>query len=102
MHIQPVAERGGSDRALLEVILTHSAAALGVERFLVRHFATELVSISAAVAAQFQPKHGRVFTERVDVDRAGAGTIRTTHGIPADALVFGAAGRIDTWKGFDV
>jgi len=86
-------------------IVVQSPAALRLERFLVRHFATEVVSISGAVAGQLDVKNGRIFSESVDPERFRpdrAGAFRTKHAIADEAVLFGAAGRIDTWKGFDV
>jgi len=86
-------------------IVVQSGAALNLERFLVRHFATKVVAISHAVLRQLDPRDSCVFTEAVDTSRfrpIRTNTFRTKHGIAPDAFLFGAAGRIDTWKGFDV
>ncbi len=86
-------------------IVAQSGAALAVERFLVRHFATSVVAISGAVASQLDAKKTWVFSEGVDETRfrpVRTGSFRAEHGISPDTFLVGAAGRIDTWKGFDV
>ncbi len=86
-------------------IVVQSAAALRFERFLTRNFATVVVSMSGAIAAQLDPRDGRVFTDAVDPERfspARAGMARADLGVPDDAVLVGAVGRIDTWKGFGV
>lgn len=86
-------------------IVVQSNAALNLERFLLRRFATSVVSISHAVGRQLDVGDEWIFTEGVDTSRfrpVRTNTFRTKHGIAPDAFVFGAAGRIDTWKGFDV
>jgi glycosyltransferase involved in cell wall biosynthesis len=79
-------------------IVVQSRAALTVERFLTRHFATIVVAISAAVARQLDARDVRIFFEPVAPRHATSGRFRTN----PDEIIFGAAGRIDTWKGFDV
>jgi glycosyltransferase involved in cell wall biosynthesis len=86
-------------------IVVQSRSALLVERFLTRYFATVVVSMSGAIAAQLDPRDGRVFTDRVDLERFSpqrAGLFREQHGIGDGVAVVGSAGRIDVWKGFDV
>jgi glycosyltransferase involved in cell wall biosynthesis len=86
-------------------IVVQSSAALRFERFLARNFATVVVSMSEAIAAQLDPRDGRVFIDAVDPERFApgrAGAFRREHGVPDDAILVGAAGRIDTWKGFGV
>lgn len=86
-------------------IVVQSRSALLVERFLTRHFATVVVSMSGAIAAQLNPRDGRVFTDGVDLERFSprrAGLFRSRHGIADGVVVVGSAGRIDVWKGFDV
>jgi glycosyltransferase involved in cell wall biosynthesis len=86
-------------------IVVGSAAATKLERFLTRRFATVVVSMSHAIAGQLDPREGRVFTDAVDTQRyrpGRAGAFREEHGIPDDISLIGAAGRIDTWKGFEV
>lgn len=83
-------------------IVVQSGAALSLERFLVRHFATETVAISAAVARQLDARSVRIFSEAPELAAARPGSFRTKHGIADDAVLVGAAGRLDTWKGFDV
>ena len=86
-------------------IVVQSDRALQVERFLTRHFATRVVCVSSAVAAQLPRTNTVVIAETADPDEfspSRAGRVRGELGIPDDALLVGAAGRIDTWKGFDV
>ena len=86
-------------------IVVQSSAALRVERFLTRHFATRVVCGSQAIADQLHPHNVIVVYESADPSefhpgRAGRARARLT--IPDDAPLAGSAGRIDTWKGIDV
>jgi glycosyltransferase involved in cell wall biosynthesis len=86
-------------------IVVQSSAALVVERFLLHHFADQVVAMSEAIAAQFDP--GNVIVVRDDpdpaeVDPARAGRFRASVGVADDAPLVGGACRIDTWKGVDV
>ena len=86
-------------------IVVQSAAALRLERVLTRRFATEVVCMSQAIADQLDARRLVVIRETVDEqeyrpDRAGA--FRARVGIPDDVPLVGAAGRLDTWKGFAV
>jgi glycosyltransferase involved in cell wall biosynthesis len=88
-------------------IVVQSNAALHVERFLTRHFATLVICMSQAIADQLTADPAKVVVvhETADPDEfspARAGRFRPTVGIPDDAPLVGAAGRIDSWKGFDV
>ncbi len=86
-------------------IVVQSGAALRLERLLVRRFATRLICVSEAVAAQFETPKGIVIHETPDPSEyhpGRAGRFRATEGLPDEAPLVGAAGRIDTWKGFDV
>lgn len=86
-------------------ITVQSAAALKVEQILTRHFATRVIAMSQAIADQLPGADVVVIHETVDPDEfspARAGAFRAAAGIPDDAPLVGAAGRIDTWKGFDV
>jgi glycosyltransferase involved in cell wall biosynthesis len=86
-------------------IVVQSASALRLERFLTRTFAAVVVAMSGAIADQLDATDVRVFTDAVDEGRfspARAGAFRGPEGIPDDAVLVGAAGRIDTWKGFGV
>jgi len=86
-------------------IVVQSATALRFERFLTRNFAVVVVAMSRAIADQLDARDVRVFTDAVDAERfspARAGAFRDEEGIPDDAVLVGAAGRIDTWKGFGV
>jgi glycosyltransferase involved in cell wall biosynthesis len=86
-------------------IVVQSAAALRVERLLARRFATVVVAISDAVAAQLDPTNVRVVRDEADPEEfapARAGAFRATVGVPGDAPLVGAVSRIDTWKGIDV
>jgi glycosyltransferase involved in cell wall biosynthesis len=86
-------------------IVVQSRAALRVERVLTRRFATDVIAMSQAIADQLDAPRVHVVRETVDgeefrPDRAGH--FREHAGIPDDAPLVGAAGRLDTWKGFDV
>jgi glycosyltransferase involved in cell wall biosynthesis len=86
-------------------ITVQSAAALRVEQILTRHFATRVIAMSQAIADQLPGADVVVVHETVDGDEfsaAHAGHFRRTVDIPDDVPLVGAAGRIDTWKGFDV
>ena len=86
-------------------IVVQSHAALQLERFLARHFAVKVVCMSQAIADQLDPVNVEVVYETVDPAEfrpALAGRFRDRVGIPDDAPLVGAVGRIDTWKGFDV
>lgn len=86
-------------------IVVQSGAALGVERFLTRHFAARVVCGSQAIADQL---HSRNAVVRYDVpdptlfSPARAGHFRGNAGIADDAPLAGSVGRLDTWKGVDV
>jgi glycosyltransferase involved in cell wall biosynthesis len=86
-------------------IVVQSDRALAVERFLTKHFATCVVCMSTAIADQLPGANTVVVAETADPDEfspARAGQFRADAGIPDDAPLVGGAGRIDTWKGFDV
>jgi glycosyltransferase involved in cell wall biosynthesis len=86
-------------------IVVQSPSALRLERFLTRNFAVVVVAMSRAIAAQLDALDVRVFTDAVDAERfspSRAGVFRGEEGIPDDAVLVGAVGRIDTWKGFGV
>jgi glycosyltransferase involved in cell wall biosynthesis len=83
-------------------IVVQSNAALHLERFLARHFATTVVAISHAVHRRLGAPDAWIFAEAPNIRRADRGRLRTKLGIDPGTFVFGAAGRIDTWKGFDV
>jgi glycosyltransferase involved in cell wall biosynthesis len=86
-------------------IVVQSAAALRLERWLCRHFADKVIAVSIPVAAQLGGSdvvviHDIANTEEFSPRRAGR--FRGNIGIADDVALVGAAGRIDTWKGFDV
>jgi glycosyltransferase involved in cell wall biosynthesis len=86
-------------------IVVQSQAALRLERFLTHHFAAKVICMSQAVADQLDPANVEVVYETVDPAEFRpdlAGRFRAGAGIPDDAPLVGAVGRIDTWKGFDV
>ena len=86
-------------------IVVQSRAALRLERFLAHHFAAKVICMSQAVADQLDPANVEVVYETVDPAEFRpdlAGRFRTGAGIPDDAPLVGAVGRIDTWKGVDV
>lgn len=86
-------------------IVVQSSLALRVERFLTRHFATMVVAISDAVAAQFDAGNVRVILDEADPVDFGpqrAGRFRPQVGIDDGVPLVGAVSRVDTWKGLDV
>ncbi len=86
-------------------IVVQSGPALRLERRLCRHFAHSVVAVSGAVAHQLDPANVVVEYDQVDRDEfhpGRAGHFRSRLGVPDDAMVVGAAGRIDTWKGLEV
>jgi glycosyltransferase involved in cell wall biosynthesis len=86
-------------------IVVQSSAALRVERFLTRRYATRVIAMSQAIADQLDPANIVVVHESADPDEFRpdrAGRFRGAVGVPDDAPLVGAAGRIDTWKGLDV
>ena len=86
-------------------IVVQSGPALRLERWLCRHFADQVIAISAAVAAQLDPGNVIIELDEVDPDEfhpGRAGRFRAQAGIADDAPLVGSGGRIDTWKGFDV
>ena len=86
-------------------IVFQSPAALKVERFLTRRFATRVIAVSSAVAAQLDRANVVVVLDDADPDRFGpgrAGSFRAGAGIADDTVLIGSVARIDTWKGFDV
>ena len=86
-------------------VVVQSDAALRLERLLCRRFATTVVAVSNAVAAQLDPANLVVRYDRADPQEfhpGRAGSFRVRAGLPDDATVVGAVGRIDTWKGLDV
>jgi len=86
-------------------IVVQSDRALTVERFLTRRFATRVICMSSAIADQLPDAATVVIEETADPDEfspARAGHFRAGAQIPDDAPLIGGAGRIDTWKGFDV
>jgi glycosyltransferase involved in cell wall biosynthesis len=86
-------------------IVTQSSRALRLERGLARRFAVRVIAISAAVAAQLDPRNVVVLFDEPDPAEfhpGRAGQFRVQVGIPDDVPLVGTAGRIDTWKGIDV
>lgn len=86
-------------------IVVQSGVALGLERFLCRHFAARVVAISEAVADQLDRANVVVVRDEADPDEfdpQAAGRFRREWAIADDTPLVGSAGRIDTWKGFDV
>lgn len=86
-------------------IVVQSSLALRTERFLAQHFATVVIAISQAVAAQFDPINVIEVTDEPDPGEFGpdhAGRFRAREGIDDRVALVGAATRIDTWKGVDV
>lgn len=86
-------------------IVTQSAAALRLERFLARHFADAVIATSNAVAAQLRLPGVEVLHDGVDPQEfrpTKAGRFRSSQGIPDDVPLISSVGRIDTLKGVDV
>jgi len=86
-------------------IVVQSRAALALERFLIPRCSTRVLAMSHAIAAQLPGVDVIVVHETPDPDefRPGrAGRFRARAGIADEAVLVGAAGRVDTWKGFDV
>ena len=80
-------------------------AALRVERALCRHFATRVIAVSYAVAAQLDPANVVVLDEYLDADEfltVRAGAFRARVAIPDDEPLVGAVARLDPLKGLDV
>src|SRR5262249_55932884 len=70
-----------------------------------RHFATVVIAVSAAVAAQLDPTNVTVITDEADPaefrpDRAGR--FRAAAAIGDQVPLVGSVARLDTWKGFEV
>jgi glycosyltransferase involved in cell wall biosynthesis len=86
-------------------IVVQSGAALRVERALCRHFATRVVAVSYAVAAQLDPANVVVLDEYLDPEEFSpthAGMFRPRVGIADDVPLIGAVARLDPLKGLDV
>ncbi|MGQ0802406.1 MAG: glycosyltransferase [Actinomycetota bacterium] len=86
-------------------IVVQSRAALRLERALTRRFATTVICMSEAVADQLDRRNVEIVYETADPGEFRpelAGSFRARVGIPDDAPVAGAAGRLDSWKGVDV
>jgi glycosyltransferase involved in cell wall biosynthesis len=86
-------------------IVVQSPAALRLERWLTRHFALRVIAVSEAVAAQLAGATVVVVYDESDAGQfhpGRAGHFRAGAGIPDEAPLVGAAGRIDTWKGLEV
>jgi glycosyltransferase involved in cell wall biosynthesis len=86
-------------------IVVQSPMALRIERFLTRHFATYVICMSDAIAQELAPTPAIVIRETADPAEFGpdrAGRFRAAEGIGDSSMLVGAAGRVDTWKGFDV
>lgn len=86
-------------------IVVQSSAALRVERFLCRHFATRVIAVSYAVAAQVDPANVVVLDEYLDPEEfspSNAGKFRARVGLPDEVPIIGAVARLDPLKGLDV
>ena len=87
-------------------IVVQSRAALRLEQFLTRHFATEVLAVSGPVAAQLPGSPVKVVHDELGPEDGfgpeNAGRFRRRAEIPDDAVLIGAAGRLDTWKGYEV
>jgi glycosyltransferase involved in cell wall biosynthesis len=85
-------------------IVVQSASALRVERYLCRHFASRVIAVSFAVAAQLDPANVVVLDEFLDPDEFApvrAGTWRARCGISDNVQLVGAVARLDPLKGLD-
>jgi glycosyltransferase involved in cell wall biosynthesis len=86
-------------------IVVQSAAALRLERFLIPRFSKRVLSMSHAIADQLDGVDVTVVHETPDPSEfhpEQAGAFRRRVGIGDDVPLVGAAGRVDSWKGFDV
>lgn len=86
-------------------IVVQSSAALRLERWLCRHFAWKVVAVSGPVGAQLDGADVVVIHDVPDADEFSpgrAGQFRARVGLSDQVRLVGAAGRMDTWKGFDV
>jgi glycosyltransferase involved in cell wall biosynthesis len=86
-------------------IVVQSGAALALERFLIPNFSARVLSMSHAIADQLDGVPVTVVHETPDPAEfhpGRAGRFRARVGIPEDLPLVGTAGRVDTWKGFDV
>jgi glycosyltransferase involved in cell wall biosynthesis len=87
-------------------IVVQSRWALWLEQRLAKRFAWRVVAVSAPVAAQFQGPNVVVVHDALGPEDGlspeRAGRFRARVGIAEDVVLVGAAGRLDTWKGFDV
>ena len=87
-------------------IVVQSSAALRLERWLARRFAARVLCVSGAVAAQLEGPHVMVLHDALGPDDGfgpdRAGHFRSRLGLTDAVPLVGAAGRIDTWKGFEV
>jgi glycosyltransferase involved in cell wall biosynthesis len=86
-------------------IVIQSAAALRLEGWLCRRFAWKVIAVSEPVAAQLPGADVVVIHDIPDPDEFSpdrAGRFRGRVGLSDEARLIGAAGRIDTWKGFGV
>ncbi len=86
-------------------IVVQSGSALRVERALCRRFATRVIAVSYAVAAQLDPANVVVLDEFLDPDEFSpvrAGRFRSRIDLPGDTPVVGAVARLDPLKGLDV
>ncbi len=87
-------------------IVVQSRWALSVERQLTRRFARRVVAVSEPVAAQLPGANVVVVHDAIGAEDGlspgRAGRFRARVGIDDDVVLVAGAGRLDTWKGFDV
>ena len=86
-------------------IVVQSGAALRVERTLCRYFASRVIAVSYAVAAQLDPANVVVLDEALDpaeFSPTRAGAFRRKVDLGEETLVVGAVARLDPLKGLDV
>jgi len=85
-------------------VVVQSGVALRLERFLCRHFASRVIAVSYAVAAQLDPANVVVLDEYLDLEEfapAHAGHFRSEIELSDGAPLVGAVARLDPLKGLD-
>ncbi len=85
-------------------VVVQSGAALRLERALCRHFATRVIAVSYAVAAQLDPANVIVLDDYLDPAEfrpANAGRFRSRVDLGDEVLLVGAVARLDPLKGLD-
>lgn len=87
-------------------IVVQSGSALRLERLLARYFAWRVAAVSGPVADQFPGSKVVVVHDALGAEDGfspgHAGHFRAGAGMSDELVLLGAAGRLDTWKGFDL